>query len=50
MTDFDSVKQMVVEDEAAKFQSDYEEFMNRDKAEYLEERKELFDKMESEFK
>lgn len=41
---------MVLEDEAQKFQEDFREFIEKDKKETLLQRKELYDKLEAEFK
>lgn len=50
MTDYPSVRQMVLEDEAQKFEEDFREFIEKDKKETLIDRKELYDKLEAEYK
>ena len=50
MTDYDSLRQMIVEDEAKKFREDYEEFNFREEQDTLNARKEIFEKLEAEYK
>ena len=50
ITDYDSVRAMVLEDEAMRFQDNFKEFLEKERRDTLTERKVQFEKLESEFR
>ena len=50
ITDYNSIYEMIVEEEALKFQADYLDFQKRKAEDNLDERKSIFEELEAQYR